>query len=186
MQKGQEIPSTPPPFYGAYAVGHVSLSHNKHGTHRLAKPYETNRCRTCSVRVSVRVAVVVRLVRPHAIDKRFDRVAHHGNRFATLVDHGRRRERPFARDLVRAGLGLRSAARDDKHIRHAQLAEIAHGIDIAVAHYLLLRQHTVVVAEGLKRSNNALVLGVNVAKTIGGGAAWRCGAHQEHCVEHHR
>ena len=91
------------------------------------------------------------LVRPCAVHKRFDGIALHWHGLAAPVKHGRRRERPFALDLVCARLDLCSAARDDKDIRHAKRAKVAYAIDVAVADKFFFRKHAVVVAEGVER-----------------------------------
>ena len=86
----------------------------------LAEPSQAD-CRGARpFSICVEVAAVRLLVRPGAVDKRFDGIALHGNGLTASVDSGRRGERPFALDLVRASLGLSSAARDDKAERPGQ------------------------------------------------------------------
>ena len=102
----------------------ATLSHDDDEAVRPAKPLQAYRRGACSIRIGVGVAVAYLPIGPCAVNERFNGIAHDGNGLAAPVDCGRSRERPFALDLVCALLCLRSAARNDKDVRRAQLAKV--------------------------------------------------------------
>ena len=140
-----------------FAIACRSLDAYDHAERR-SKPLEAYSRRACPLRVGIGVAIVGILVLPFTVDKCLNGIPLYIDRLAALVERGRSGERPLALDLVRARLGLRSAASDDQHVRRGQFAEVAGAIDIAVPDNLFVRKDAVVEAVVLDRPLEKSVL----------------------------